>query len=42
VTDDDIDVLAQVRAGQRVRLHWARPRSAAGAPSQSTPAGPLS
>jgi biotin-dependent carboxylase-like uncharacterized protein len=32
VIDEDIDILAQVRAGQRVRLHWARPR----------PAGPLS
>jgi biotin-dependent carboxylase-like uncharacterized protein len=30
--DEDIDKVAQVRAGQRVRLHWARPR----------PAGPLS
>jgi biotin-dependent carboxylase-like uncharacterized protein len=32
VIDEDIDKVAQVRAGQRVRLHWARPR----------PAGPLS
>ena len=28
VIDEDIDKVAQVRAGQRVRLHWARPRSA--------------
>jgi biotin-dependent carboxylase-like uncharacterized protein len=28
VIDEDIDILAQVRAGQRVRLHWARPRAA--------------
>ncbi|MGH3636387.1 5-oxoprolinase/urea amidolyase family protein [Mycobacterium sp.] len=27
VTDDDIDKVAQVRPGQHVRLHWARPRS---------------
>jgi biotin-dependent carboxylase-like uncharacterized protein len=26
VIDDDIDTLAQVRPGQHVRLHWARPR----------------
>ncbi|MFY2860918.1 5-oxoprolinase/urea amidolyase family protein [Mycobacterium sp. THU-M104] len=30
VTDDDIDKVAQVRPGQRVRLHWARPRSPLG------------
>jgi biotin-dependent carboxylase-like uncharacterized protein len=28
VIDDDIDKLAQVRPGQHVRLHWARPRLA--------------
>lgn len=27
VIDEDIDKLAQVRPGQHVRLHWARPRS---------------
>ena len=27
VTDEDIDKVAQVRPGQYVRLHWARPRS---------------
>ena len=27
ITDDDIDKAAQVRPGQYVRLHWARPRS---------------
>ncbi|MGA7049772.1 MAG: 5-oxoprolinase/urea amidolyase family protein [Mycobacterium sp.] len=31
VIDEDIDKLAQVRPGQHVRLHWARPRSAVGA-----------
>jgi biotin-dependent carboxylase-like uncharacterized protein len=30
VTDEDIDKVAQVRPGQRVRLHWARPRSPRG------------
>jgi biotin-dependent carboxylase-like uncharacterized protein len=28
VIDEDIDKVAQVRPGQYVRLHWARPRSA--------------
>jgi allophanate hydrolase subunit 2 len=28
VIDEDIDKLAQVRPGQHVRLHWARPRLA--------------
>lgn len=28
VIDEDIDKLAQVRPGQHVRLHWARPRAA--------------
>ena len=27
VIDEDIDKVAQVRPGQHVRLHWARPRS---------------
>ncbi|GLE51167.1 5-oxoprolinase/urea amidolyase family protein [Mycobacterium montefiorense] len=31
VIDEDIDKVAQVRAGQQVRLHWARPRSPTGA-----------
>jgi biotin-dependent carboxylase-like uncharacterized protein len=31
VIDDDIDKLAQVRPGQQVRLHWARPRAPFGA-----------
>ncbi|MBW0018544.1 MAG: 5-oxoprolinase/urea amidolyase family protein [Mycobacterium sp.] len=39
VIDDDIDKIAQVRPGQRVRLHWARPRSAQGA--QLTSAAPV-
>ncbi len=30
VADEDIDKVAQVRPGQYVRLHWARPRSALG------------
>jgi biotin-dependent carboxylase-like uncharacterized protein len=30
ITDEDIDKVAQVRPGQYVRLHWARPRSALG------------
>lgn len=39
VIDDDMDKVAQVRAGQRVRLHWARPRAPVGAASQSNSAG---
>lgn len=31
VTDEDIDKVAQVRPGQYVRLHWARPRAPLGA-----------
>lgn len=31
VIDEDVDKVAQVRAGQHVRLHWARPRSPFGA-----------
>ena len=31
VIDEDLDKLAQVRPGQHVRLHWARPRSPLGA-----------
>jgi biotin-dependent carboxylase-like uncharacterized protein len=31
VIDGDVDKVAQVRPGQRVRLHWARPRSAVAA-----------
>jgi allophanate hydrolase subunit 2 len=27
IADRDIDVVAQVRPGQPVRLHWSRPRS---------------
>ena len=27
VIDEDVDKIAQVRPGQSVRLHWARPRS---------------
>jgi biotin-dependent carboxylase-like uncharacterized protein len=30
IIDADIDKAAQIRPGQTVRLHWARPRSAAG------------
>lgn len=39
VIGEDMDKVAQVRAGQRVRLHWARPRTAAGAASASSAAG---
>ncbi|SPM33309.1 Allophanate hydrolase subunit 2 [Mycobacterium rhizamassiliense] len=39
VIDEDMDKVAQVRAGQRVRLHWARPRAAVGAATASSPAG---
>jgi biotin-dependent carboxylase-like uncharacterized protein len=43
VTNDDIDKAAQVRPGQYVRLHWARPRSPLGGRLTSTSAGrPLS
>jgi biotin-dependent carboxylase-like uncharacterized protein len=35
VTDDDVDRVAQVRPGQYVRLHWARPRGGPGARSFS-------
>jgi biotin-dependent carboxylase-like uncharacterized protein len=35
VIDEDIDKVAQVRPGQHVRLHWARPRSPLGARLQS-------
>lgn len=33
VTDADADKVAQVRPGQTVRLHWTRPRIAAGRPA---------
>ncbi len=33
VTDADADKAAQIRPGQRVRLHWTRPRIAAGRPA---------
>ena len=36
LTDDDIDKAAQVRPGQYVRLHWARPRSPLGGGLTST------
>ncbi len=39
VIDEDIDKIAQVRPGQSVRLHWARPRSPVGAQPHSTAAG---
>ncbi|CAM3103315.1 allophanate hydrolase [Mycobacterium intermedium] len=31
IIDEDIDKVAQIRPGQYVRLHWARPRKPAGA-----------
>ena len=33
VTDADADKVAQIRPGQTVRLHWTRPRIAAGRPA---------
>ncbi|BBZ49900.1 allophanate hydrolase [Mycobacterium heidelbergense] len=39
VIDEDVDAIAQVRPGQRVRLHWARPRSAVGARPRAGAAG---
>ncbi len=39
VVDEDIDKVAQVRPGQRVRLHWARPRSPLRARLASSSAG---
>jgi biotin-dependent carboxylase-like uncharacterized protein len=39
VIDEDVDKVAQVRPGQYVRLHWARPRSAAGRRPQATAVG---
>ncbi len=43
VIDDDIDKIAQVRPGQSVRLHWARPRSPFAAQTLAGAAGsPLS
>jgi len=39
VTDEDIDKAAQIRPGQYVRLHWARPRSPVGARPHSTAVG---
>jgi allophanate hydrolase subunit 2 len=43
VTDEDIDKVAQVRPGQYVRLHWARPRCALGdRPVSSAAAWPFS
>jgi biotin-dependent carboxylase-like uncharacterized protein len=42
VIDEDIDKVAQVRPGQRVRLHWARPRSPLAARPQSSSGWPFS
>jgi biotin-dependent carboxylase-like uncharacterized protein len=39
VIDEDVDKAAQVRPGQYVRLHWARPRSALGGRPQASSAG---
>ena len=39
VIDEDIDKVAQVRPGQYVRLHWARPRSAPGRRPQASSVG---
>jgi biotin-dependent carboxylase-like uncharacterized protein len=43
VIDEDVDKIAQVRPGQRVRLHWARPRAASGTrPLSGAAGGPFS
>jgi biotin-dependent carboxylase-like uncharacterized protein len=42
VIDEDIDKVAQVRPGQRVRLHWARPRAPLAAGSHSSSDWPFS
>ena len=39
VVDEDIDKIAQVRPGQKVRLHWSRPRILVGARPRSGAAG---
>lgn len=39
VIDDDVDKVAQVRPGQYVRFHWARPRIPVGAGAQASSAG---
>ena len=39
VIDEDVDKVAQVRPGQYVRLHWARPRGALGGRLQASAAG---
>ncbi|MCV7102106.1 5-oxoprolinase/urea amidolyase family protein [Mycobacterium palustre] len=39
VVDEDVDKIAQVRPGQRVRLHWSRPRAASGTRPLSGAAG---
>ena len=39
VTDEDADKVAQVRPGQYVRLHWARPRCAPGGRPQASVVG---
>jgi biotin-dependent carboxylase-like uncharacterized protein len=39
VIDEDIDKVAQVRPGQYVRLHWARPRSAPGGRPRASSVG---
>jgi biotin-dependent carboxylase-like uncharacterized protein len=39
VIDEDIDKVAQVRPGQYVRLHWARPRIPVGARTHASSAG---
>jgi biotin-dependent carboxylase-like uncharacterized protein len=39
VIDEDVDKAAQVRPGQYVRLHWARPRSALGGRPEASSAG---
>jgi len=39
VIDEDVDKIAQVRPGQSVRLHWARPRAVAASDSHAGAVG---
>ena len=39
VIDEDIDKVAQVRPGQHVQLHWARPRTPVGARAHTSSVG---
>jgi biotin-dependent carboxylase-like uncharacterized protein len=41
VVDEDVDKVAQVRPGQSVRLHWARPRTSVGTPTGAVASWPF-